>query len=59
MHVAAELGFEEISSLLIAQGAKLRQRNSAGQSPRDAALRSGCEEIVAMIDHALAPGTIV
>ena len=50
---------DEIASLLIAQGAPLRARDATGRSARDIAVARGEDDIVAMIDHACARGTLV
>ena len=59
IHVACEMGFVNITSLLIANGANLHMRDSAGRTARDLALASGHGEIVQMIEHGLARGTDV
>ena len=59
LHVACDLGLEEIASILIAQGAPLHARNAAGRSARSIAHKGGYGDIVAMIDHALGRGTPV
>ena len=53
------MGFVNIASLLIANGANLHMRDSAGRTARDLALVCGHGEIVQMIEHALARGTDV
>ena len=53
------MGFVNITSLLIANGANLHMRDSAGRTARDLALASGHGEIVQMIEHGLARGTDV
>ena len=59
LHIAAESGFDEIASLLIARGAPLRARNSRGQTARDLALEAESLDIAAMIEHACSRGTFV
>ena len=59
LHIACELGHEEIASLLIAQGAHLYARNAEGRTARQLADRGGYMDIVAMINHACARGTMV
>ena len=57
--MACDLGHEEIASLLIAQGAHLYARNAEGRTARQLAVKGGYVDIVAMIDHAYARGTMV
>ena len=59
LHVACDLGLEEIASILIAQGAPLYARNAEGRTARQLAHRGGHGDIVEMIRHALARGTVV
>ena len=59
LHIACDLGLEEIASLLIAQGAPLSIRNAARRTARSIAQKGGYNDIVAMIDHALGRGTLV
>ena len=59
LHVACAMGFMEIASILIAQGAPLRARNNHGQRALDLAKTEGYAEIEALILSALARGTLV
>ena len=52
LHIATECGFDEIASMLIAQGTPLHVVNSDGRTARDLAEDNGYIDIVAMIDHA-------
>ena len=59
LHVACDLGLEEIASILIAQGAPLYARNAEGRTARRLAHNGGYRDIVDMIEHALTRGTEV
>ena len=52
LHIAAQYGFEDIASLLIAYGAPVMVRSAARQTARELALRGGFIEIVEMLDGA-------
>ena len=50
LHVAAEGGFLDVVSLLIAAGASAWVKNKSGKRPRDIASRFGHVEMVDMLD---------
>ena len=54
LHLAAQVNDDmEITSLLLAAGAKAYQRNSAGKRPVDLAEEKGCEKCVSLLKESL------
>ena len=53
------MGFVDIASILLIQGAPIRARNHNGERALDLAKTGGHGEIVAMIQSAIAHGTMV
>ena len=51
LHYACKSGFEEIASLLIAQGAPVWPRNQAGMTALEIAVEAGFEDIAIMLEE--------